>query len=127
MRHLLRTLEKGQRLSQCGIRFYECIGTIADYFHGIDCFFHWKGRSVTIDLCLNPEKKREHREKNNRAVDVDFLLSPSNFFLPDRGAEMNEKAIDFVAEEIANQFQRLFRTPREFRDMLPRGIIVASA
>ena len=38
------------------LRFYTAVGSPLDFFHGIDCFFEFRGLIVTIDLTVDPKK-----------------------------------------------------------------------
>ena len=38
------------------LRFYTALGSPLDQWHGIDGFFVFRGKRVTIDLTINPEK-----------------------------------------------------------------------
>jgi hypothetical protein len=38
------------------LKLYSALGTPLDYLHGIDGFFEFKGRVVTFDLTINPNK-----------------------------------------------------------------------
>lgn len=127
MRCLLRKLQDGEHGRQKEVRFYDTCGMMVDYLHGVDCFFSCGRRLVTVDLCLCPEKKRERKEHEKKPVTVDFLLSPQNFFISEGDLTPNEKSIGKVAAEITEQFERIKRTPRKFRNLLPKGIIVAGA
>ena len=40
------------------VRFYSALGTVLDTFHGVDGWFEWRGRVVTIDLTANEHKDR---------------------------------------------------------------------
>lgn len=38
------------------VALYTSIGSPLDRFHGVDAFFHFRGRVVTIDVTANPHK-----------------------------------------------------------------------
>ncbi len=40
-----------------GLEFYTAVGSPLDFFHGVDCFFCFKGKIVTIDLTINSSKQ----------------------------------------------------------------------
>lgn len=38
------------------LRFYTAVGSPLDYFHGVDGFFEYRGKIVTIDVTVDPGK-----------------------------------------------------------------------
>ncbi len=55
---LRKAVAKELRLSDSReLKFYTAVGSPLDYFHGIDCFFCFEGKIVTIDLTINPTKQ----------------------------------------------------------------------
>ena len=38
------------------LKFFTAVGSALDHFHGVDCFFVFKGKIVTIDVTVNSEK-----------------------------------------------------------------------
>ena len=40
------------------VKFFTAIGSPLDFFHGVDAWFEFNGRVVTIDVTLNPNKEK---------------------------------------------------------------------
>ncbi len=38
------------------LELYTAVGSALDVYHGVDCFFRFNGKIVTIDLTVNPNK-----------------------------------------------------------------------
>ena len=66
------------------LKLYGAVNTPFDLFHGVDAFFEYEGRIVTLDLTLN-EKKDEYKadfiinpEKTDLDVAADWVISRFN-------------------------------------------------
>jgi len=50
--------------------FYTAVGTPFDYYHGVDGFFEFDGKVVTVDTTLNKEKRHAKADIIIRMSDV---------------------------------------------------------
>jgi hypothetical protein len=63
------------------LKLYTAVGSTLDVCHGIDCFFEFRGKIVTIDLTTNPSK----------------VLAKANFVL---NVSDEAYALDFGTDEV---------------------------
>ena len=77
------------------LKYYICIGTKMDFWHGVDAVFTWKDVFVTIDLTFDPEKK----------VRADFRISPDDV---DSGKIYKEIARHIALLLVRRQLVKLF-------------------
>jgi len=67
------------------LEFYPAVGSNFDVFHGVDCFFVYQGKVVTIDLST----------RNKESFKADLLITP----------EMLEGDMSLVKKDITNHLQ----------------------
>jgi len=67
------------------LEFYPAVGSNFDIFHGVDCFFVYEGKVVTIDLSI----------RNKQTFKADLLITP----------EMLEGDMSEIKKDISNHLQ----------------------
>ncbi|MDA2921881.1 hypothetical protein MYX07_01300 [Patescibacteria group bacterium AH-259-L07] len=72
------------------LMLYTSINSPLDYYHGIDAFFEYKGRVVTLDVTINPHKGQ---------YKADFTIYRKDVYFLDGG--INQEGIRAIGNEIA--------------------------
>ncbi len=67
--------EVAKRFGKCAsaVKFYTAVHSPLDMFHGVDCFFEFRGVMVTIDVTINPGKNSGRADVVVQADDFENL------------------------------------------------------